>query len=221
MAVLPAVALVIFFMHLDRARPEPKGEVLRAFFLGVLSTLPAILLEFFAEAFIRPWIINPLIYAFAEAFLVAALCEEWIKLFVVRYFIYKRADFDEVMDGIIYTVAAGLGFACLENVLYVASGGMAVALTRAFTAVPLHTVCSALLGYAIGAARFAPTAAQEERLIAGGLILAILIHGTYDFLLFAVPVWGGISALGVIPLLVGSAFMVRTRIRRALRQDSR
>lgn len=221
MAVVPSVVLVFYFIHLDRARPEPRGEVLRAFLLGVLSTLPAIVLELITDAFLRPWFINPVRFALVEAFVVAALCEEGIKLVVVRQFIYRRSHFDEVMDGILYTVAAGLGFACLENILYVASGGMAVALTRAFTAVPLHTICSALLGYAIGVAHFADTAEREEALIARGLFLAVLIHGGYDFLLFVVPYWGSSMALGVIPLLIGSAYMVKRRIRAARLLDRR
>ncbi len=221
MAVLPSLFLLAYFVHLDKARPEPRGEILRAFFLGVFSTLPAIILEFTAEIFLRPWIISPLVYAMAEAFLVAALCEEGTKLFIVRSFIYKRADFDEVMDGIVYTVAAGLGFACMENLLYVASGGMTVALVRAFTAVPLHTICSVLLGYSIGMARFVPTASEEQSLMFRGLAAAVLMHGVYDFFLFAAPVLGGLSAFMVFPLLFAGIFMVRRRVRRALAFDVR
>jgi RsiW-degrading membrane proteinase PrsW (M82 family) len=215
MAIIPSLVLVFLFMRFDRRRPEPKGEIMRAFMLGVFSTFPVLILEVLVDTFFSPWFINPLYLAILEAFIVAALCEEGIKLMVVRYFLYRRSHFNEVMDGIVYTVAAGLGFACLENIIYVASGGIAVALTRAFTAVPLHAVCSALLGYALGVARFAPTAAEEQRLIAGGLFLAVFIHGTYNFLLFMVPFWGGLSALGVFPLLFIAARMVRERLRRA------
>lgn len=221
MAVIPSLAILGYFMHLDRARPEPRGEIVRAFLLGVLSTIPALVLEIATDAFLRPWFLNPLYFALVEAFVVAALCEETIKLLVVRRFIYRRSHFDEVMDGILYTVAAGLGFACLENILYVAAGGMAVAVTRAFTAVPLHTVCSALLGYAVGMAHFADTAEREDALIFRGLFLAVLIHGVYDFLLFVVPFWGAGAALGVIPLLIGAAFMVARRVRAARLLDRR
>ncbi len=219
MAVLPSVVLLVYFVRLDKARPEPRGEVVRAFFLGVFSTLPAVILEFLTETFLRPWIISPLVYAMAEAFFVAALCEEGTKLFIVRSFIYKRKDFDEAMDGIVYTVAAGLGFACMENVLYVASGGMTVALVRAFTAVPLHTICSVLLGYSVGMARFVPTAAEEQSLMFRGLVAAVLMHGAYDFFLFASPVLGGLSTAAVFPLLFAGIFMVRKRVHLALAYD--
>ncbi|ORC36866.1 hypothetical protein B4O97_04370 [Marispirochaeta aestuarii] len=215
MAIIPSLVLVLLFMRFDRRRPEPRGEILRAFVLGVFSTIPVLVLEILVDAFFSPWFTNPLYLAVLEAFVVAALCEEGIKLMVVRYFLYRRAHFNEVMDGILYTVAAGLGFACLENIIYVASGGITVALTRAFTAVPLHAVCSALLGYALGMARFAPTADEEQRLISGGLFLAVFIHGTYNFLLFMVPFWGALSALTVFPLLFIAVRMVRERLRRA------
>ena len=221
MAVVPSVLLVLYFMRLDRARPEPKGEVIRAFVLGIFSTVPAVALELAADAFIAPWFVDPVAFALIQAFVVAALCEEWIKLVVVRRFIYRRAQFDEVMDGIVYTVAAGLGFACLENILYVASGGMAVALTRAVTAVPLHAVCSALLGYGLGKAHFAVTAAEEERQINAGFLQAVGVHGGYDFLLFVVPYWGGWVALGVVPLLAAAALMVRKQVALAQHEDRR
>jgi len=219
MAVVPSILLVLYFMNADRARTEPRGEVARAFLLGIVATLPALLLELAADAFLRPWFVNPVYFALIEAFVVAALCEEWVKLLVVRRFIYRRAEFNEVMDGIVYTVAAGLGFACMENILFVASGGMTVALTRAFTAVPLHAVCSALLGYSIGRAHFAATAAEEERLLRGGLMLAVLVHGLYDFLLFVVPYWGPSTALGIFPLMLAAGIAVRRRIGWALRED--
>ena len=221
MAVVPSILLVLYFMNADRARPEPRGEVARAFLLGIVATLPALLLELAADAFLRPWFINPVYFALIEAFVVAALCEEWVKLLVVRRFIYRRVEFNEVMDGIVYTVAAGLGFACMENILFVASGGMTVALTRAFTAVPLHAVCSALLGYSIGRAHFAVTAADEERFLRGGLMLAVLVHGLYDFLLFVVPYWGPRTALGIFPLMLAAGIAVRQRIAWALREDRR
>ncbi|WP_319560244.1 PrsW family glutamic-type intramembrane protease [Marispirochaeta sp.] len=221
MAIVPSLVLVALFMRFDRSRPEPKGEILRAFMLGVFATFPALVLELIADNFFSPWFSNPFYLAILEAFVIAALSEEWIKLMVVRYFLYRRSHFDEVMDGIVYTVAAGLGFACLENIIYVASGGITVALTRAFTAVPLHAVCSALLGYALGMARFAPTADEEQRLITGGLFLAVFIHGIYNFLLFMVPLWGAFSALGVFPVLIIAARMVRDRLRRAQMLDRR
>ena len=219
MAVVPSLLLIQLFLRLDRARPEPKGAVLRAFMLGIVSTVPAFLLEFSTDLFLRPWFINPIAFAVVEAFIVAALCEEWIKLMVVRRFIYRSSRFDEVMDGIIYTVAAGLGFAAMENVIFVASGGMTVALLRAFTAVPLHTICSALLGYSIGKARFAATRGAEDRYILGGLMTAVLIHGLYDFLLFVVPYWGVVPGLLIFPLMLAAALAVVHRVRQARLED--
>ena len=93
---------------------------------------------------------------------MAGLVEEYLKLTVVRLTAYRAPAFDEVMDGVVYTVVAGMGFACLENVLYVMGGSLATALVRAFTAVPLHAVASGLMGYSLGRARFAASPAASS-----------------------------------------------------------
>ncbi len=128
---------------------------------------------------------------------------------------FKKKDFDEVMDGIVYTVVASLGFACFENVMYVMSGGVGVALTRAFTAVPLHAFCSGIMGYYIGMAKF--DQANQKKYFRKGLFIAILTHGLYDFLLLGSPefakLWGetaaGLIALGVFPILIFSFIYIK------------
>jgi RsiW-degrading membrane proteinase PrsW (M82 family) len=140
---------------------------------------------------------------------------------VVEYFAYHKDAFDEVMDGVVYTVVASLGFACMENILYVLPGGPLTALVRAFTAIPLHAFASGLMGYYIGRAKFAATPRQERALIRTGLIVAVVIHGTYDFLLFASGsgLIGRWWSLGIVPLLFATLLALRSRVRRAKADD--
>jgi RsiW-degrading membrane proteinase PrsW (M82 family) len=219
LAVIPAFLLVRYFYRQDRARPEPKGLVVKVFLFGVLSALVAIPLELLVNRFQSVFDPRTIWYPLFKAFVVAGLVEEYLKLTVVRLTAYRAPAFDEVMDGVVYTVAAGLGFACLENVLYVLGGSLATALVRAFTAVPLHAVSSGLMGYSLGLARFAPSRSAEQALIARGLFTAVGVHGLYDFLLFATPHWGAWSVLLVVPLVVAGFLVLRGRIRAALAAD--
>jgi RsiW-degrading membrane proteinase PrsW (M82 family) len=219
LAVIPTLFLVRYYYRQDRARPEPKGLVFKVFLFGVLSALVAIPVELLVSQFHRAFGPNSIGYALFKAFVVAGLIEEYLKLSVVRLTAYRAQAFDEVMDGVVYTVVAGLGFACLENVLYVLGGSVATALVRAFTAVPLHAVASGLMGYFLGRARFAASPAEANALIARGLLTAVAFHGLYDFLLFAAPLWGAWTAAMVLPLIVVGFLLLRGRIRVALAAD--
>jgi RsiW-degrading membrane proteinase PrsW (M82 family) len=90
---------------------------------------------------------------------------------------------------------------------------------RAVTAVPLHATASGLMGYHVGRAKFAANPGAERRLQNRGLAVAVLIHGTYNFLLFMGPAWGPVSTLGIVPLLIVSFFVLRRRIRMAVNDD--
>lgn len=177
-AVVPTLLILWFFLARDR-HPEPRAVLLRTFGLGVLSTLPAGLLELGLEAAIEPAALSPTAQSLTFAFFGAALCEELLKFWIVYGYCRRHASFDEPMDGIIYGVTASLGFATLENVLYVASNGMGVAIARALLAVPGHACWGALMGYYVGQAHFGTQ--QRQRMLALALGLPILLHGLYDF----------------------------------------
>jgi RsiW-degrading membrane proteinase PrsW (M82 family) len=221
LAVAPTIFLVRYFYRLDKGKPEPKGLVLKVFLFGLLSALVAIPLELMVSSFQGLFDPGSLAVILFRSFIVAGLVEEWIKLTVVRLTAYRAGAFDEVMDGIVYTVVAGLGFACLENILYVVGRPLSIALIRAFTAVPLHALASGLMGYSVGKARFAANQAEEGAWMRRGLFTAVLVHGLYDFLLFMVPIWGHLPGLGLIPLILVGFLALRSRIRSAIAQDRR
>jgi RsiW-degrading membrane proteinase PrsW (M82 family) len=190
-AIVPALLLLWYFYARDVHR-EPRRIVLTTFLLGLVATVPVIMVELRLNnwyvathstltesgSFIR----NPLLYALFKAFIVAALVEEFFKFLVLRFYSARRAAFDEPMDGIVYGATASLGFALFENVLYVVGGGWQVALMRAFTAVPLHAALGAILGYYVGQSKFGRV---KRGMVLRGLFYAWLLHGLYDFALFA------------------------------------
>jgi hypothetical protein len=109
---------------------------------------------------------------------IVALVEEGSKMRVINKFIFPLPEFNEINDGIIYTMAGGLGFAFLENLLYSmnSSHSWTLLLIRGVTSVPLHGLASGLMGYYIGRSKFAQ---KDSRMT--GLFWAVLYHGFYDF----------------------------------------
>jgi RsiW-degrading membrane proteinase PrsW (M82 family) len=219
MAIAPSIFLVCYYYKQDLKKPEPKHLVTKIFFLGILFTVPAIILEILFDEIFGLVIKGTILYDLIKAFVVAAFIEESIKLFVVNRFAYNHVDFDEVMDGIVYTIMASLGFACMENLIYVVEGGLTIAFVRAITAVPMHAVASGMMGYYIGKAKFSESRNERKSLIYKGLWYAVLIHGIYDFLLFASPKIGFILALGVFPLIIFAFMSLKEKISLAIADD--
>ena len=198
-AIIPSIFLVRYFYLKDINKPEPTRLIVKIFLIGVLSIIPIIFIELIIMGLIKPFINHVIIYSFLQAFIVAGFCEETLKLMVIKIFIYNNKHFDEVMDGIVYTIVASLGFACLENILYVIKGDLITALSRSFTAVPLHAFCSGIMGYYIGKSKFSKT--NSKQYILKGLAIAIFIHGSYNFSLFISSYYGHFYSFLIFPIL--------------------
>jgi len=211
-AIIPSIFLVRYFYLQDINKPEPIRLIVKVFFMGILCTIPVIILETIISIIIKPLAYDEAIFSFLQAFVVAGLCEESMKLAVVLFFIYNNKHFDEIMDGIVYTIVASLGFACLENIMYVSDGGISTALLRSFTAVPLHAFCSGIMGYYIGKSKFSD---EKKYYILKGLFMAIFIHGCYNFVLFA----GGIYSFIIFPILLSSYKKLKFYIKSAIEED--
>jgi len=218
-AIAPSIFLVWYFYKQDIKKPEPKHLVIGIFLLGIIFTVPAFILEMLFIEIFGFVMSGTIIYDFVHAFVIAAFVEEAIKLFVVTKFVYNHADFDEVMDGIVYTIIASLGFACLENLIYVARCGFPIAWLYAITSVPMNAVASGMMGYYIGKAKFSNNKTEANSLISKGLWYAVLIHGIYDFLLFASPKIELVLALGVIPLIIFTFINLKQKIKFAITED--
>lgn len=207
LAIIPALFLVIYFYRRDRQKPEPKALVWKIFLLGFFSVIPAVILELVLDPLTRGY--HGTAKNLVDAFLVVALVEEGLKLLVVRLFVFNRKDFDEINDGLVYTITASLGFACFENIMY-SFGSPLTILIRGFTAVPLHAFASGIMGYGIGKARYFP-----GHWILKGFAAAVFVHGIYDFFLFT----GGWMSFLVLPLLAICGSYLLKLNRRALEED--
>ena len=207
LALAPSLLLLWWAYRRDSIKKESVRLLALTFTLGVLAVVPALLLGVLADPFqsyFRGY--TRTIY---QAYVVAALVEEGVKYLLLAAIVRHHPQFDEVTDGLVYGMAASLGFAFLENVLYIA-GPSGILLLRGVTAVPLHAGCGALIGYFVARAHF-----DDRRHSLGGLVLAVLIHGTYNVLVFSVTLVSFL-AIGVI---VGLAVAVPILFRRAIALD--
>ncbi|HRH56704.1 MAG TPA: PrsW family glutamic-type intramembrane protease [Chitinophagales bacterium] len=179
LAIAPALAFCGYVIHKDRFNKEPKWLMLLAFGFGVFSVFPAGISSVMGSQMfdVSGSFINTGLYAF----LVVALSEEFAKFFFLRYILFKREEFNEPLDGVVYAVMIGMGFAAFENILYVSTGGVGVALLRMVTAIPAHAIFAVVMGYYVGLAKFDLT--HRSELIRKGLLYPILLHGAYDFFL--------------------------------------
>lgn len=195
LAIAPAVAIIQYIYHKDKHEKEPRRMLFFAFCLGVVSIVPAIIGSTIGSQYFSIST-DPLMTA-AYAFGVVAFSEELAKFLFLRFVMYKKKDFNEPYDGIIYSVMVGMGFATFENIMYVFQYGAGTGFLRMFTEVPAHAVFGIAMGYYIGLDKFAKDA--KHWLALRGLIVAIMLHGAYDFFLFQknIPGLAFLSFLGL------------------------
>lgn len=218
-AVAPALIILLYYYRQDRLRPEPAGFLVKVFVLGIASTYPAIRLDMFLTDIEFYNMLPKPAYELFVAFIQAGFFEELLKFLVVMIFVYRHRHFDEVTDGILYTITVSLGFAAVENVLYVVGKPFNVALARALTAVPFHAVCSGVMGYYIGRAKFARVKRMERRLLLTGFSIAVLVHGVYNFLLYLSPWFGALYSAVIIPVIYLTYKRLQWHIGHAYRHD--
>ena len=220
--MIPGVIWLWIFYRTDWYEPEPKKLVLGTFGLGVLAIVPAFggerlagmvypFLEHIEQAAVtgRGSALPTLI----GCFVVIGPCEEISKFLAVRLFVYRNREFNEPLDGIIYAAAAALGFASLENVLYVIDwhgGPVHIQWTalgvRSLLALPGHVIFATTWGYALGRQKFDPAYRVWPMVMA-----AALLHGLYDFLLMYRPtqplIWLYMSLM--VPVIIRQIRLLR------------
>ena len=179
-AVLPSIILLWYFHRQDRY-PEPLGVMMMTFVLGVLAVIPILLvaipLDLLGQRFdgLQD---SPLGLAAFSAFVLAAIPEESFKYLVLTRYSARRSAFDEPMDGLVYGVCASLGFATLENIMYVGfSGDLTVAAMRSVTSVPCHAFLGAIMGYYVGMGKFSSNSRPWLR---KAWLIPVVLHGLYD-----------------------------------------
>ena len=222
---LPAALLMAVVERLDARRPEPKGLLRQVALWGGLATLPVALVEA-GLVLVGPE--EGVAHALYTAFVVAALVEEAAKALVMYLLVWRHPAFDERLDGIVYATRAGLGFAMVENILYLwrapetAPGFVALFVLRAAFAVPGHAIYAGFMGYWAARRRFDGLGPG----LLGGLGVAVVLHGAYDASLFLLTdvesglgMWTLVVMLVPFGVLVGGYRRLHRHAEEALRLD--
>ena len=185
LAFAPGLFWLWFFVRGRSYRPKPQRLLALTFFLGMLSTIPAAVLEL---AFIGNTIDSPGagLAAVASAMLfVVGPVEEFSKFLAVRLGPYRSLYFDEPRDGMVYAAAASLGFASLENLVYILNFGPEVMLGRGLISTLAHVIFGSFWGYSLALqAQKGPLAPWPW--LAAGLAVAAVVHGLFNVLVFTV-----------------------------------
>jgi len=198
-AILPALLLCLLIYLLDKYDRESFVHLAITFALGMLCALPAVGIQWLAvKAGIEES--NHIVFLLINVFIVVALSEEVVKLAVMLLYPYRQTFFDEPLDGIVYMMMIGMGFATVENLIYAQKFGMETTLVRSFTAVPAHAIFAVILGYFVGLSKFVNQ--DTKRLIGKGLLITVVIHGIYDFFLLQ-EYYDWLMVFGLAVLVLG------------------
>ncbi len=203
LALAPGIAIAVYIFDQDHHEREPVRLLIKSFFYGVASVFVTLGISYAIQ-----WMVYFEADTFWEhavdAFVIVALVEEFSKFIFVRWLLYPNKNFNEPFDGIVYAVMVGMGFATIENILYVLEGGISVALLRMFTAVPAHATFAIIMGFFVGEAKFLQRNRAMYLLI--GLLAATVFHGFYDlflFLQYPTGIWLGAFVSLIVALWLG------------------
>lgn len=192
--VLAPVIIFLFYVYIrDKYEKEPVNLLLTGLFFGALSTGLILCIDSKLEIFepAKNTIYNDLF----SAFVMSAGVEEGVKYLFLFFLVWKNHNFNEPFDGIVYAVFISLGFAMIENFVYVFSpvlGGMRTAVTRALFSVPAHGLFGVSMGYNLSFAKFDKKASGAIKAFVSpwlmhGIYNLIIFRGSYIYMLFFIP----------------------------------
>ncbi|MBI2278727.1 MAG: PrsW family intramembrane metalloprotease [Candidatus Brennerbacteria bacterium] len=186
-AFVPALVWLFFFLRED-LHPEPKRLIIKTFLFGAAVTVPTFAIQSVADYFLKG--------EFVILVATLAFLEEFFKFLAAWFAVRRNPAFDEPVDAMIYTIAAALGFATVENifvtgsayplsaslgVFFAAGGALSILIYRFVGATLLHALASSLVGYAWARGRIRK---NPRRFVALGLAIAGAMHAVFNFLIY-------------------------------------
>lgn len=200
-AILPVTILLMYIFRKD-PQPEPKSWLCRSVFYGMAIIIPVIIVETLFQFLLFGAGGNQtnIIDSTLNAFVVAAIPEETFKFLALWLVLRKNPFFDEHFDGIVYAVCVSMGFAAVENIMYVVGeeSWQSVAIGRALFSVPAHYAFAVLMGYCYSVYHFIDHSAKNAINI---LAYPILAHGIYDAIIMGYTVNPYLSGIGTFALI--------------------
>lgn len=187
-SLAPVFIIAWYIYYRDKWEKEPIGLLIVSLLLGALAVLPIIFVETYLTE--NPLFVTNSVYSAAayDGFIVAGITEELFKFLVFLFFIWGNKNFNEKFDGIVYAVFISLGFASVENLMYVFNYGIQTGYIRAITAVPLHAIVAVVMGYHLALAKFGKKITRPFHFLLA-LLLPIIFHGFYDWIVMIQQSW--------------------------------
>ncbi|MCL2702717.1 MAG: PrsW family glutamic-type intramembrane protease [Defluviitaleaceae bacterium] len=182
--IAPVLAVLFYVYIRDRYEKEPLRLLVVGVITGLAITYPIIQTEMVIAGFMP--VTGIIGEAFFSGVVVAALTETAFKFLALFLLTWYNANLNEPFDGIVYSVFIALGFAWLENILYIFHpelGGLGTALIRASISIPAHALFAVTTGYYFAMARFDPS--RRAGYLVNAFTATWLLHGAYDFLLLS------------------------------------
>lgn len=190
LSLLPSFVLGSYVDKKDIMGKEPRRLLVLCFLGGVVSTVTTLLVErLMSGLFNFEGLRDSTLGLFLYCLIYVALVEEGCKYFYLKNNTWKNKEYNHIYDAIVYSVFTSLGFATVENLLYVFSdgGGIITALIRAVISVPGHAFFAIFMGYYYGLAKQAELN-NNRKLMKNNLLYALLVpvflHGFFDFCLY-------------------------------------
>ena len=191
-SISPSIAFLIWIYLKDKYEKEPIKYLINLFILGTLLSIPAIAIE---DILMNVTISSKYLNIAYIAFIVAALTEELLKAIVLISHSVKSKYYTEKLDGIVYSIFITLGFATIENIIYifyeVYLNIFEIGLTRAIISIPAHIMFAITMGYYLSMYKFN----QEEKkykYMLKMILIPIFLHGVFDFILMIKTKWSTI-----------------------------
>ena len=225
LGLLPALILLYYTYTQDKNQKEPTRQIVKGFFYGFLAvfislmiSVPALGMGLFSEEY------SSFAGAAKLAFLGAAIPEETAKLFCLWLFLRHNKYFDERMDGIVYAVCIGMGFAAFENLEYIFASGtdwVTTGIGRSLTAIPGHFGFAVIMGYYYSLNHF-----DRYRAPGAGVkmwLYPVLAHGIYDTIAMSSALdetLSGVFTIAILLLCFGMVKWARQRMASHLIADA-
>ncbi len=224
LALLPTAVIMFLVLRNVKHKKKPVKKFFTVFGISVLSCIPAMILEIVGELLLAFVFVFSglafggsdktfqLLYQLCDYILVVGVSEEACKFFSFKWMIFNDREFDNTYDGVVYGAASALGFATLENIMYVflmSEDPIGTALLRAVLSIPLHAITGIFMGYYFGIAKYRrynnidPDSHPEIY----AFIFSVLLHGTYDFVL-TIPAVYGTHEAETLSILLTAAIMI-------------
>ena len=184
LAILPVSCFMIWIYYKDKYDKEPILTLVKYFLVGILVSILCIFIELY---FNYLNIFNGLASYIYVAFFVTAFTEEGVKSIILIPMLLGEKDFNEKLDGIIYSIILSLGFATVENIIYLMKErvdlSLGLAITRGLISIPSHIMFAITMGYYISKYKFAKDNNKKIKYLFYAVIIPILLHGVFDFIL--------------------------------------